>query len=127
MDDKTAGGKIVMNKEQLLLFMENRRKQEDHRLALAKEATRSEMVDRKASGKIIMNHDQQLMFNEDHRLAVKKASRSEMVDLEGMGSEASVIMSNVPQPTSFSEDHKLAIKNIISKIVKEIRDRDHPA
>ncbi|CAE6043718.1 unnamed protein product [Arabidopsis arenosa] len=131
MDDETENGKIVMNKEQLLLFMENRRKQEEHRLALEK-ATRSEMVDRKgmvskASGKIVMNndHDQQLMFDEDHRLAVKKATRSEMVDLEleGIVSKASLIMNNVPRP-AFNEEHILAIKNIISEILmKASRDR----
>ncbi|CAL9236523.1 unnamed protein product [Arabidopsis halleri] len=126
MDDETENGKIVMNKEQLLLFMENRRKEEEHRLALEK-ATRSEMVDRKgmvskASGKIFMNddHDQQLMFDEDHRLAVKKATRSEMVDLELEGIVSKV--NNVPRP-AFNEDHILAVKNIISEIVKASRDR----
>ncbi|KAG7574532.1 hypothetical protein ISN44_As09g027140 [Arabidopsis suecica] len=88
MDDETENGKIVMNKEQLLLFMENRRKQEEHRLALEK-ATRSEMVD---------------------------------LELEGIVSKASLIMNNVPRP-AFNEDHILAVKNIISEIVKASRDR----
>lgn len=112
MDDKTSS--VIMNKEQLLLFMENR---QNHRLAVENATISAMFADRKgkASGKVIMN--------EDHHLAVKNASISAMfVDQKVMVSKASdKVISNKDQQPMFSAEYILRLKNAISAAVDHIR------